>query len=534
METTDSALEQFRRQWREEVSTRAKNVRKRPARDDDPADSGVSALSEPPLPSIPTPEHHQAANQQEGENRGGSQAEDGSGISDQLNQLTFRDIEDDKFTSGRAATEPKSALEHYEWAVEKENQGNLGDSLSYYRKAYRLDVDVDISYKNKHFPAKSKPSNPNHSNAAVTVPTTAHHTSKEPTEQTSISTLIASFSGQPILGAPPVIDGDRSPPCPISRLPSEILLEILQSMAILDPASFARSAAVCKRFAYHVFTENQVWKRVALGPEFGLACQIYDFRTDIQGRKSINRALGSYNEHLRIDETVIGDTTKRDWREFFRSHPRIRFTGVYISTVNYTRAGGPSASQSSWNSQVHIVTYYRYLRFFRDGTVISLLSTNEPLEVVHHLTKENLALVRGEKEHYPMNFTSSAPAINGPTAQTAAPTVHQLMKHALRGRWRLWHPSAPKQHTNPNIAAPDVGREGDVYIETEGAGPRYIYTMTLALRSSSKSKHAVKNNKLQWKGFHSYNQLYNDWAAIQLKHDRAFFFSRVKSYGLGY
>ena len=38
--------------------------------------------------------------------------------------------------------EPRSALEHYERAVEKEDQGNLGDSLSHYRKAYRVRVVI--------------------------------------------------------------------------------------------------------------------------------------------------------------------------------------------------------------------------------------------------------------------------------------------------------------------------------------------------------------------------------------------------------
>ncbi len=35
-------------------------------------------------------------------------------------------------------TEPVTALEHYEKAVEKETIGNLGESLSLYRKAFRV------------------------------------------------------------------------------------------------------------------------------------------------------------------------------------------------------------------------------------------------------------------------------------------------------------------------------------------------------------------------------------------------------------
>jgi F-box protein 9 len=39
---------------------------------------------------------------------------------------------------GLAKTEPVTALEHYEKAVEREAAGNLGDSLRLYRKAFRV------------------------------------------------------------------------------------------------------------------------------------------------------------------------------------------------------------------------------------------------------------------------------------------------------------------------------------------------------------------------------------------------------------
>lgn len=51
-----------------------------------------------------------------------------------------------------AGQEPRSALEHYEKAVEKESEGRLGDSLSLYRKAFKVSpcqnlVDVEDSDK---------------------------------------------------------------------------------------------------------------------------------------------------------------------------------------------------------------------------------------------------------------------------------------------------------------------------------------------------------------------------------------------------
>lgn len=487
--------------------------------------------------------------------------------------LSIRHVDDDDFMVKASSSEPKSALEHFERAVEKEGQGNLGESLSHYRKAYRLDAKVDQSYKNKHFPVKSKPNNPNPSNAPVTVPSTAHHSSKEPTEELTIAQLIDSFAHSQIEGAPAMIEGDRPPPCGIKKLPNEVLLDLLSHVAIRDPAVFVRLSLVCKKLAYHVFTDNAIWKRVALGSEFGLAGQQYNFNTDVQGREIVWRALeDDDSEAEEAPPSIVTDAffpQPTIWRDVFHTHPRIRFTGVYISTVNYTRPGGASATANTWTNPIHIVTYYRYLRFYRDGTCLSLLTTDEPIEVVHHLTRENLAYVRAnKKEHgHHWNIASSAPSQLKDSVSSSAigagasshgqavappPAAQQVMKHALRGRWRLCHPSldsptsenvtastlaSSNTNSNNNNSPPTPAMSpGDLHIETEGAGPRYMYTMHLSLKSagSARSKHTTKNNKLQWKGFWSFNVLTSDWAEFHLRNDKPFFFSRVKGYGLGY
>jgi hypothetical protein len=61
----------------------------------------------------------------------------------------------------------------------------------------------------------------------------------------------------------------------------------------------------------------------------GLAGQLYDFQTDLQGRKAINQVLDSSHRRLRIHESIFDDPTNQDWRKI-HSHPRIRFTGVYL------------------------------------------------------------------------------------------------------------------------------------------------------------------------------------------------------------
>lgn len=53
--------------------------------------------------------------------------------------LNLSNADDDVFRK-EPQKEPSSALEHFEKAVEKEEQGSLGDSLSLYRKAYRVNL----------------------------------------------------------------------------------------------------------------------------------------------------------------------------------------------------------------------------------------------------------------------------------------------------------------------------------------------------------------------------------------------------------
>jgi F-box protein 9 len=582
MDESSAALEQFRQQWKEEVSARSKQPDKKPqeSRSAERARRPSDVRVERPIHKPPT--RHPAADIKDDSDHyddAGQKDASSSSMIQRIEGLSIRHVDDDDFSAKASSKEPKSALEHFERAVEKESQGNLGDSLSHYRKAYRLDAKVDQSYKNKHFPTKSKPTNPNPSNASATVPSTAHHSSEGPQETMTMSQLIETFADAQIIGAPPLIEGDIPPHCGIKDLPTEVLLELLQAIGIRDPALLMRLSLVCKKLAYHLYKDNALWKRVALGPEFGLAGQRYNFVTDLQGRESVYRVLEEDDGPIEDPSSSLLSSVVTDvyfpketiWQDIFHNYPRIRYTGVYISTVNYTRAGGSSATANTWSNPIHIITYYRYLRFFRDGTCISLLTTNEPIEVVHHLTKENLTFVRagGKKEtpSHPLNFTSSAPALFRESGNSSAissssglpppnnaaappPSAQQIMKHALRGRWRLCHPSldtptveaTPTTTTGTGTTAatnqsptPPIS-PGDLHIETEGAGPRYMYTMHLSLKSagSARSKHTTKNNKLQWKGFWSFNVLTSDWAEFHLKNDKPFFFSRVRGYGLGY
>jgi F-box protein 9 len=375
-----------------------------------------------------------------------------------------------------------------------------------------MDSRVDLLYRKKHFDASV--SGPSQSSASSG--TTAAKAAR-PASQ-SIGDLIAGFAGLSIVPALPEVDKTPSPPCPISSLPEEMLVHIFRDVALLDVADFNRLSRVCKRFAYLVATEERIWRRVCEGQEFGFGGMHYTFQREISwGPLPMNEPLDE-GSAMFLDEKDLADRDRREkllttktlfsqvygssWRQMFRSRPRIRFNGCYISTVNYIRTGVANANHITWNSPVHIVTYYRYLRFYRDGTVISLLTTSEPADVVHYLSKDLLEMHRdGGASHLPS----------------------VVMSAALKGRWRL-----SSAEDNPQAPLEDI--EGDLYIETEGVTPKYTWRMELSLRSAGKG---ARNNKLGWRGFYSYNKLTDDWGEFMLKNYKPFFFSRVKSYGFG-
>lgn len=131
MEDSSSELEQFRQQWRAEVSARSQTDGRREikaaARSRRPppvASQSSSRVPKPPRDADAEedlePRHFDAVH--------GVRENPGHGDS-----------------SKTVAEEPQSALEHYEKAVEREAAGNLGDSLTLYRKAFHVRATTPVA-----------------------------------------------------------------------------------------------------------------------------------------------------------------------------------------------------------------------------------------------------------------------------------------------------------------------------------------------------------------------------------------------------
>lgn len=313
---------------------------------------------------------------------------------------------------------PVTALEHYEKAVENETAGRLGESLRLYRKAFRMDEAVDQLYRVKHFPrGAAKQSGGGKVEGVGSGKGVESGRGKEKEGAMTMRELIASFAGLGIEAVPPPVEGMEQPKCLLGELPEEILVQILGEVAGEDVGDFVRLAQVCKRLAFLVATEDRIWRRICLGKEFGFGGMHYRWQRQVSwGRLTEQEMLRDDEERDGEDAEdgegevawVIGEQQgaqrqaeenkavtlafyrslySSSWQRMFRLRPRIRFNGCYISTNNYIRPGMANANTITWNSPVHIVTYYRFLRFFRDGTALSLQTTADPADVVHHLAK---------------------------------------------------------------------------------------------------------------------------------------------------
>jgi F-box protein 9 len=134
-----------------------------------------------------------------------------------------------------------------------------------------------------------------------------------------------------------------------SSLPHEVIRYILHLVVLpdLDLHSLEQFSMVCKGF-YMLARENYIWRK---------AC-----------------------------ERLWGDTTTEthaNWRELYITQPHVHFNGVYISRSSYVRHGEQSLDK--FYRPFHTVVYYRYLRFFSDGSVVYMTSPEDPLVVVKRL-----------------------------------------------------------------------------------------------------------------------------------------------------
>ncbi|KAG8199518.1 hypothetical protein JTE90_009364 [Oedothorax gibbosus] len=138
----------------------------------------------------------------------------------------------------------------------------------------------------------------------------------------------------------------------ISSLPPEIFIYILKWVISqdLDLVSLEQIAKVCRGF-YLCSRDSEIWRLICL--------RTWDVNTDTPNRYGC-------------------------WRNMFLQRPHLSFNGVYISKTTYVRYGESSFQDTNYRP-CYIVEYYRYLRFFPDGTVLMFTTPDDPYQSIYKL-----------------------------------------------------------------------------------------------------------------------------------------------------
>ncbi|XP_058088948.1 F-box protein 7 isoform X2 [Magnolia sinica] len=132
-------------------------------------------------------------------------------------------------------------------------------------------------------------------------------------------------------------------------LPDELLFEVFTRMT---PYSLGKAACVCRKWRYTI-RHPVFWRSACL---------------------KAWQASGPV-ENYRIIQSVYGGS----WRKMWLVRPRLRTDGLYVSRNTYIRAG---VAEWKVTNPVHVVCYYRYIRFYPSGRFLYKNSSQKVKEVV--------------------------------------------------------------------------------------------------------------------------------------------------------
>ncbi|XP_024008180.1 F-box protein 7 isoform X1 [Eutrema salsugineum] len=135
-------------------------------------------------------------------------------------------------------------------------------------------------------------------------------------------------------------------------LPDELLFEVFARMM---PYELGRAACVCRKWRYTV--RNPVFWRNACLKAWQTAGVIENYR-------------------------ILQSKYDGSWRKMWLLRSRVRTDGLYVSRNTYIRAG---IAEWKITNPVHIVCYYRYIRFYPSGRFLYKNSSQKLKDVAKYM-----------------------------------------------------------------------------------------------------------------------------------------------------
>lgn len=244
--------------------------------------------------------------------------------------------------------------------VDLERKGKCFEAVRHYRRAVQLVPDIEYKIYSQSVEKKKQKVKANDENNKSNQPTSSRRDSSASDE---IDNLVELFQQELSLRNQGVCEstfaaGTISTNLHISSLPVEVFLLILKWVVSndLDFRSLERFGHVCKGF-YLLARDQEIWK---------MAC-------------------------IKVWGVNVSPTPTLTWREMFITRPRVSFNGCYISKINYQRLG-ENSYQDQFYRPVQIVEYFRLIRFFPDGKMFMMTSSDELQTSINKLKNVQNAL----------------------------------------------------------------------------------------------------------------------------------------------
>jgi len=132
-------------------------------------------------------------------------------------------------------------------------------------------------------------------------------------------------------------------------LPDELLHEVFMRMV---PYWLGRAACVCRKWRYATRAPI-LWRNACLKT------------WQVSGQEE--------------NERILQEQYGGSWRAMWMHRPRLRYDGLYVSRNTYIRTG---ITEWKITNPVHLVCYYRYMRFYPNGRFLYKTSPQRVKEVV--------------------------------------------------------------------------------------------------------------------------------------------------------
>ncbi|PON85070.1 F-box domain containing protein [Trema orientale] len=135
-------------------------------------------------------------------------------------------------------------------------------------------------------------------------------------------------------------------------LPDELLFEVFARM---NPYDLGRASCVCRKWRYTI--RNPVFWRNACLKAWQLSGVVENYK-------------------------ILQSKYEGSWRKMWLLRPRVRTDGLYVSRNTYIRAG---VAEWKVTNPVHVVCYYRYIRFFPSGRFLYKNSSQKIKDVAKYM-----------------------------------------------------------------------------------------------------------------------------------------------------